>query len=435
VTVANPAPVVAASNAVNVTVQAVAADLIVTALTAPSSGTVGGTLQTSMTISNQGNAAAGPFRVGFYLSTDATITTSDTFTQSICNYPSGLAAGASNTCQGGVAVPTNLTAGTYFLGAIADDQAAVGETNENNNARASAAITIAPLPNVDLTITAITAPSSGTVGGLLSVTVTVANQGTVAAGAFRVGLYFSTDTNITTSSDVGAQICNYPSGLGAGATNVCTTTVQVPNTLAPGTYFLGAIADDQGAVAETNESNNTRASAAIAISPANVDLTVTALIVPTSGVAGGTIPVTMTVHNAGSVGIGSFAVGFYFSTDATVTTGDVFSGTICDYPNGLGASTSHTCSGPVRVPATLAAGTYFLGAIADDLGQQAETNENNNTRVSSAISITAPNELEAAMSVSGLGETGETRILTIGSARANSTARPGPPSVAKPTGF
>ncbi len=47
-------------------------DLVVSALTAPTSGTGGGTLSsTSATVRNQGGSAAGLFRVGYYLSTSA----------------------------------------------------------------------------------------------------------------------------------------------------------------------------------------------------------------------------------------------------------------------------------------------------------------------------------------------------------------------------
>jgi hypothetical protein len=396
VTVSNPPPVAAPSNTVNVTVQAAAADLAITNLTTTTSSTVGGTLQVSMTVVNQGTAAAGAFRVAFYLSTDATITTSDVSTGQGCNYPSGLPSGGSNTCTGPVSIPSTVAPGTYFLGAIADDLGVVSETNENNNTRSAGPVTIAPTPDVDLTVTALTAPANIMVGATFPVSMTVVNQGTAPAGAFRVAFYFSTDATITTA-DEGIALCDYPAGLAGGATHVCNTTLHVPNTQPPGTYFLGAIADDQGVIAERNETNNTRATGAITIAPAPVDLTVTSFIVSsTNGVLGGTLPFSVTVANSGSAAAGSFRLGFYYSTDAVVTTADTFSGTICDYPNGLAEERSDTCSGQLRVPTTLAPGTYFVGAIADDLGRITEINENNNTRVSQAIMITASLE-ELAM--------------------------------------
>ena len=54
--------------------------------------------------------------------------------------------------------------------------------------------------------------------------------------------------------------------------------------------------------------------------------------------------------------------------DATITTADVLFGS-CTYPTGLGASTASDCSGPITVPNALSPGTYYVGAIADALGQ------------------------------------------------------------------
>ncbi len=132
-------------------------DLVVDALTAPSTGTIGATISVSMTVRNQGTAATGGgFRVGFYYSTDATITTADVFSGVFCNELSsttqppsfsgpmqGLGAGASKSCSGPVIVPTTLPAGTYYLGAIADDQGQVmSESNESNNTRSAGPVSL-----------------------------------------------------------------------------------------------------------------------------------------------------------------------------------------------------------------------------------------------------------------------------------------------------
>jgi hypothetical protein len=121
-------------------------DLTLTALTAAPTGVVRGTIQVSVTVANIGTTASGPFTLGVYYSTDATITTSDVFSGSGCNYPSGLAAGASDTCSGQVQVPAALPPGMYFVGAIADDLLQVTEANESNNSRAAAARTTISAP-------------------------------------------------------------------------------------------------------------------------------------------------------------------------------------------------------------------------------------------------------------------------------------------------
>jgi hypothetical protein len=120
----------------------------------------------------------------------------------------------------------------------------------------------APPASPDLLVSAISGTSNVAPGGQMNVSATVHNQGGAAAGSFRLGLYFSTDTNISTS-DAFLGSCN-TGGLSAGASFTCSGTLTVPQQTS-GTYFLGGIADDQNAVTESNEGNNTRSSEAIRV--------------------------------------------------------------------------------------------------------------------------------------------------------------------------
>jgi Ca2+-binding RTX toxin-like protein len=82
------------------------------------------------TLQNSGQASAASSTTGFYLSTDSAITTSDTL---LGTYSSpSLPAGGSESMAW--SLPTNLSAGTHYLGAIADSTSTVAESNENNNA-------------------------------------------------------------------------------------------------------------------------------------------------------------------------------------------------------------------------------------------------------------------------------------------------------------
>ena len=112
-------------------------DLLVTALSGPTMGTIGGQITVSTTLRNQGTVSAGAFRVGYYWSQNATITTGDVFSGWFCDASSGLGVGATGTCNGPVGVPSSLTPGVWYLGAIVDNQGVVGESNEGNNARAA----------------------------------------------------------------------------------------------------------------------------------------------------------------------------------------------------------------------------------------------------------------------------------------------------------
>ena len=82
------------------------------------------------TLQNSGQASAASSTTGLYLSTDSAITTSDTL---LGTYSSpSLPAGGSESMAW--SLPTNLSAGTHYLGAIADSTSTVAESNENNNA-------------------------------------------------------------------------------------------------------------------------------------------------------------------------------------------------------------------------------------------------------------------------------------------------------------
>lgn len=114
-------------------------DLVVTAMTVSNNAQSGGTVSGVVTVKNQGSASAGASWLGYYLSSDNIISTSDTNTTWGCNTPV-LAVGASFTCTGSIAVP-NVSAGAYYFGAIADSKGTVTESNENNNSLAASSST------------------------------------------------------------------------------------------------------------------------------------------------------------------------------------------------------------------------------------------------------------------------------------------------------
>ena len=97
-----------------------AADLVVTALTAPTSATLGRGLSVSAEVRNAGSLPAGAFRFGFFLGRRPEVTVADTFTGFACNLTTGLAAGQGLTCAGVIQLPATLNPGNYYLAAIAD---------------------------------------------------------------------------------------------------------------------------------------------------------------------------------------------------------------------------------------------------------------------------------------------------------------------------
>ena len=111
---------------------------------------------------------------------------------------------------------------------------------------------------VDLVVSSLKAPLLGLIGGKVNVSARISNIRAQAAPSFRAGFYLSTDPVITTADLFTGSYCNI-SSLAGWASFDCTRWVTLPPDLAPGKYYLGAIADDLGAAAEGDDTNNARA--------------------------------------------------------------------------------------------------------------------------------------------------------------------------------
>jgi subtilase family serine protease len=363
-------------------------DLVATEVTGPATGTAGATIAVTSTTMNQGEEAAGAFEVGIYLSTNTTITSLDRRI-GYCSAES-LDGGSTFSCGGDVTVPAEMPSGTYWVGIIADDQHTVTESNEgNNDLAASSSTTIentGPAPP-DLVITEVTAPTTGTVGGQIAVTSRTENQGELAAGAFEVGIYLSTN-DIISSLDRRIAYCSAES-LDAGSGMNCSGDVTIPGDVTPGAYWIGAIADDQNAVTETDENNNDLAASNSTViegsGETQPDLVVTEMTAPATGTAGSTVALTTVTENQGTGAAGAFELGVYLSTDSTITTSDRRFAYCTAEALNVGSSLS--CSGSVTIPADVAPGTYWIGAIADDQGTVTESDETNNSRAAANSTI------------------------------------------------
>jgi trimeric autotransporter adhesin len=99
--------------------------------------------------------------------------------------------------------------------------------------------------------------SSVAAGSTVSVGETVTNQGAAAAGVSTTRFYLSVNVVFDSGDrllDGSRQVVALPPGTASAG----TTSISIPADLAPGLYYLFAVADGDGAVAEGNESNNTR---------------------------------------------------------------------------------------------------------------------------------------------------------------------------------
>jgi subtilase family serine protease len=162
-----------------------------------------------------------------------------------------LATGTSSTGSTTVTIPAGTASATFYIIAKADDRNTVSETNETNNVR-SRPIAIGPdLAFTSLTLSAASLPA----GSNLTVSDTVKNLGAGIAAASTTRFYLSTNASLD-GSDVALTPARAVPPLGDGASSSGATSVNIPSTIAPGTYYVIAQADADGVVAESTETNN-----------------------------------------------------------------------------------------------------------------------------------------------------------------------------------
>lgn len=349
---------------------AAAPDLLVSQLSASVSGS---TILIGDTQQNIGAQAAGAFSVAFSFASNPTSPAGGTSigTRSL----TGLAAnGAVNTASTSFAIPANTPTGTYHVCAITDSGGAVNEADKTNNSRCTTqTYPIGP----DLTVSSVSASLAGT---YITVSDVERNIGNRWADPSVVSFYFAANPNAPTAGTlIGTRSV---SGINGGSQyNSATTRFAIPDATPTGTYYVCAVGDSAGVVAELNEGNNTRCAAGtFTIGP---DLIVSAL---TAVKSGGTLYVIDTQRNLGNRRAEPFTVSFYLSFNTVLDAGDTPLGSR-DVPSLSGGGAYQSKTTPFPIPSGLAAGGRYLLAISDSGTVVTEWNEANNSKYSGPYPI------------------------------------------------
>jgi len=203
-------------------------DLIISSISNPPASVVAGAgFNVTDTTANSGNGAAGASNTSYRLSLDNVITGSDPLLTGSRSVPA-LAAGTNSNGTIGVTVPSSLSAGTYFLGACADETNAVSESNETNNCSASATtVSVSAAPN----ITSLS-PISGPIG--TSVTISGSNFGaTQGSSTVKFNGTTASPTNWSATSIVAPVPIGTTTGpvvvtVGGSASNGVNFSITIP---------------------------------------------------------------------------------------------------------------------------------------------------------------------------------------------------------------
>lgn len=295
--------------------------------------------------------------------------------------------------QGPIEIPPAAYDGEYYVGISLDTMDVIAESDEGNNFLFDVDTMVIvgnPAPQyIDLNPSNVSAASSQVFEGhTLDVTFDVENLEVDDAAPYSVGLYFSTDANITTGD---IPLCTYPDVDGLAGMTLESHLASCTVPALDGDYYVGVVVDPSNAISETDETNNAvNDPVIVTVTPLDVDLIPSAVTSSSYTVdTGDMVDLAATITSSGTTPVPDFDVSFYVSSDANVSTSDEL---VCTttVAAGLapGGSTDAltTCAVPL-VPT----GTYWLGAIADPADQIGESSEVNNATASvSLMDITAP---------------------------------------------
>ncbi len=220
----------------------------------PASVLSGATTTASCTVYNQGGAAAVASNLKYYLSTDNAYGAGDVLLAT--DAVAALNASASVAVSEVVTIPLSTAAGSYYILFVADADAQVTESNENNNVGSVALTVTSASGNPDLIVLYPAAsPTALTAGQTTTASCTVQNQGTASAAASNLKYYLSTDNAYSTGDTYLAT--DAVATLAIGASAAVSEVLTIPAATAAGTWYIVYFADADAQVAESSETNNT----------------------------------------------------------------------------------------------------------------------------------------------------------------------------------
>jgi subtilase family serine protease len=373
-----------------------APDLIVSAGHAPTSVTVGATININWDVKNTGTVSAnGDWYDRVVISTDQIYGNSDDtyLTEVWQGSLTPLPAGSSYNRSLNLTLPSTAT-GDRFLLFKTDQYNQQGETDENNNIL-SRPINISAS---DLQITATNSPGTAILGETIELTWTVANNGTgIASQDWYDRVYLSTNQTLDGNDVfVTAEFIASQTPLATGSSYTISKNVNLPS-FAPGNQYLLFVTDRDNYQGEINENNNLLA---VPINLTAPDLVVSVASAAPVATVGQSTQISWTVHNQGtSSAPADWYDRIYLSNDAILDlNSDVYvSQELISAQTPLAAGGSYSVTRSINLP-NFATGNRYLIVVTDGTANQGETNETNNTRAI-PISLNSPDLIVSDISV------------------------------------
>jgi len=343
-------------------------------------------------VRNQGNGiTTAAFDVVVYLSSNLTVGDEDDIRMGDVAVTSTIDSGQVVTVQVPVQISALQTYGTYHWVVQLDDGGFIAESNEANNHLIGNAFSVAPSP-ADLVVSASpVGPAQVAPNEATTVDLTVSNSGTGStSGAFQVSVYLTADDSVGNGDDVRVGSSSVTGLLASGDTQALTVTIAIPTEQAVGEYRWLAIADINNVETESDEANNSAFSdSTVNIIATPPDLFILADPAGDPEITRGrqdTLTVLIRNQGAGDVTAG-FQIAAYLSLDNTAGNDDDIRVGLHEVSSVITVGGEIAVGVPVNPPGDTPLGAYRWVVTVDPDNAFPETDETNNTRLGSSVSV------------------------------------------------
>jgi YD repeat-containing protein len=340
------------------------ADLVVSSVDVPDEGASGQPLTVSWTITNQGVGvtSTSQWSDAVRLASDPAGTQIVAFLGSFV-HDGVLGVNGSYTHTVDVTLPNGLS-GTYYV--VVDTWGPYQFIYTNNDTGVSGPVAVTLTPPPDLTPTQITGPVTANAGDSVDVSWTVKNIGTGgAAGAWADYLQLK---EVGGPRSYGLGWFTFSSPLQANTSYTRTEHVRLPANV-QGVFQYVVTTNSSGALFENGATANNKLFSdpdvlTLAL-PANPDLQVLSVSAPAEAQAGGTVSLTFTVVNQGTVPAnGQWTDAVYLSLDTTIGSGDLLLGSYGNQtalaPSPGAGSTYQTAASNLLIPKRYSGPAYLI---------------------------------------------------------------------------
>ena len=270
-------------------------------------------------------------------------------------------------------MPTSVVAGTGYIRFTVDATGVVKETKETNN-KVLRAVKVTKLP--DLAFTAGKVPATGSAakaGDSFTAAYTLANGQATSAFSTNFAVAYALCPGMSSSGCVALGLSSVTQDFVSGGTLALSSpSLTIPKGTKPGTYYVQALADSTGKVAEGNEANNARYDMITVGGAPKADLYVQSL---TASEKSGVVSYSLVACNLGAAMTKGFNLGLFYNRTLAPTCGAT-----ADKTWAVPALAKGGCSTKTLVRTNVKPGAYLDWAMADSGCSVAESSETNNTK-------------------------------------------------------